>query len=339
MRKRVFQIAVSTLVICAAFWLALRNLDTGEVVRLIAGVKLGWVGLFLPVMLLGHFLRAVRWRMLLAKEAMRPPLFTLFTGVMLGYAMNMVVPRLGEVSRPVYVARKLGIRSGMLIGTILLERLVDVIYLVALFLFVAFVLLRDPSHLPQVFGTDSLHTFWLVLFVIAAAAVPSIFWLALRHSDALEARIPTDRPIFRKAFGALTSFSEGIASVGSIPSWPLFLLCSFGIWFCYILMTLIPLGMLDLDIRYGLGLKASTVITLVSSIGILIPTPGGLGTYHLFVQQAMHLLYGVLPAEGFTYATVNHGVTALLILGLTPLMLWIDKNSGAFAQRGRDHVP
>lgn len=339
MKKRVIQIAISTLLVCAAFWLALRNLDAGEVVDLIASVKLGWVALFVPVMLGGHFLRAVRWRMLLAKEAIRPPLFTLFTGVMLGYAMNMVVPRLGEVSRPVYVARKLGIRSGMLIGTILLERLVDVIYLVALFLFVAFALVSDPSVLAKVFGSDSLPTVWLTLIPLAALAVPVAFWLLLRYSDALLARIPADRPFLRKAVDVVTSFSEGIASVRSVPSWPLFVLCSFGIWFSYILMTFIPLSMLDLGPRYGLGLQASTVITLVSSIGILIPTPGGLGTYHLFVQQAMHLLYGVFPAEGLTYATVNHGVTALFILGLTPVMLWIDKNVGAVAQRGPDHVP
>lgn len=339
MSKRALQIAVSVMLAAAAFWLSLRSLDVQEVIRRISDVELGWIVWFLPIMLMAHLLRALRWRMLLAREAIRPPIRTLFTGVLLGYAMNLVVPRLGEVTRPVYVARKLGIRSGMLFGTILLERLVDVSYMATLFLIVAFVLVRDQTVLPQVFGVESLPTFWLSLVPLAALAVPLVFWLVLRHAGALEARLPPERTVARKLLEAVRSFSEGIASIRSIPSWPLFLLCSFGIWFSYILMTLIPLGMLDLDVRFDLGLQASTVITLVSSIGILIPTPGGLGTYHLFVQQAMHLIYGVPLVEGLTYATVNHGVTALLTLVITPLMLWIDKNAGAVARRGMENVP
>jgi hypothetical protein len=65
---------------------------------------------------------------------------------------------------------------------------------------------------------------------------------------------------------------------------------------------------------------------MISSIGIVIPTPAGIGTYHLFVQQALYQLYSIPLVDGLTFATVTHGVTVIIILVTAPILLWIDKN-------------
>lgn len=89
---------------------------------------------------------------------------------------------------------------------------------------------------------------------------------------------------------------------------------------------LVPFGMLDFGSTYGLGLKEATIVTMISSIGIVIPTPAGIGTYHLFVQQAFYQLYSIPLVDGLTFATVTHGMTVIIILVTAPILLWIDKN-------------
>jgi len=66
-------------------------------------------------------------------------------------------------------------------------------------------------------------------------------------------------------------------------------------------------------------------ITVISAIGIAIPSPGGLGSYHYFVKQSLSVLFGVGLAAGLTYATITHATTALMVIFFTPIALAIDK--------------
>lgn len=337
MAKKIVQLLVSLFLAGFFIWLSLREIDAADVMEQIKGVNLGWLLLFIPLTLLSHYLRALRWDLLLAREKIQPSRLTLFSGVMFGYFMNLVFPRLGEVSRPVYVARKLDVSSGMMIGTILLERLIDILFLILLFYIVVFTLVGDPEVLSGIFGRESLPSGLLVGIALATIALPLGLTLLFRFSRALSERlvIPPDAslkdiPLFmrllRKVFNLIESFSNGIQSIRYVPNWPLFVGYSLLIWVCYILMMLIPFGMLDFGPIYGLGLKEATIVTMISSIGIVIPTPAGIGTYHLFVQQALFQLYGIPLVDGLTFATVTHGVTVLIILVSSPILLWMDKN-------------
>ena len=337
MTKKILQIVASLLIAGFFIWLSLKDIDAGDVYNQIKSVKLGWLLLFIPLTLFSHFLRGLRWELLLAREKIQPSKLTLFTGVMLGYVMNLVFPRLGEVSRPVYVARKMDVSSGMMIGTILLERLIDLLFLILLFYIVVFTLVGDPEVLSGVFGRESLPSGLLLGIALATLTLPLGLLLLFRFSRALSARfvIPSgakqeDIPLFmrlmRKVFDLIESFSNGILSIRYVPNWPLFIGYSLLIWVCYILMMLIPFGMLDFGPTYGLGLKEATIATMISSIGIVIPTPAGIGTYHLFVQQALYQLYSIPLVDGLTFATVTHGVTVIIILVTAPILLWIDKN-------------
>lgn len=344
MIKKIIQILASILIAAFFIWLSLKEINARDVLEQIKEVKLGWLLLFVPLTLISHYLRALRWDLLLAREKIQPSKLTLFSGVMFGYFMNLVFPRLGEVSRPVYVARKLNVSSGMMIGTILLERLIDLLFLILLFYIVVFTLVGDPEVLSGIFGRESLPSGLLVGIALATIALPLGLTLLFRFSRALSERLvivsdasQKDIPLFmrllRKVFDLIDSFATGIHSIRYVPNWPLFIGYSLLIWVCYILMMLIPFGMLDFGPVYGLGLKEATIVTMISSIGIVIPTPAGIGTYHLFVQQALYQLYGIPLVDGLTFATVTHGVTVLLILISSPLLLWIDKNRDGLGVR------
>ena len=126
-------------------WLAFRKVAFSDVLEASKQMSYGWLLPFALITLLSHYFRALRWRYLFNKDKPAPPRVTLFSGVISGYFANAIFPRLGEITRPVYVAKKIGESSSKLIGTIILERVIDVICMLLLMLFVLVFLVSDPE--------------------------------------------------------------------------------------------------------------------------------------------------------------------------------------------------
>lgn len=326
MSKRVLNLVVSLVVAGLFIWLAARTVDPAEFREQFSQVSFYWLPFFVIVLITSHYLRAERWRLLLHRDIKnRVSRSTLFAGVMLGYFMNTLVPRLGEVSRPVYVAKKHGLSSGNLLGTIVLERFIDVCSMLVLMAIVSITLTREFGVLEQLLGISSWtwYTYLILPAVLFIAIV--LMWAFYRFLSNLDRSSKITNPILKRIVEISRSFGEGLVSVKNIDNWPVFLLLTAGIWSGYILMIYIPFSMLQLGDLYGLTLQSAMVLTVVSSIGVTIPTPAGIGSYHLLMQQSMWLLYSVPLATGLTFATVAHAVTILLILIIGPLALWFDK--------------
>ncbi|PWN07925.1 lysylphosphatidylglycerol synthase transmembrane domain-containing protein [Rhodohalobacter mucosus] len=324
-KRRILNILVSIVVAGLFIWLAVRNVDLSELWEQIRGVTLGWLPFFLIVMLVSHYLRAERWRLLLTKDYSDIRRSTLFAGVMMGYFFNSLVPRLGEVTRPVYVARQHKMSSSNLIGTIVIERLFDMATLLVLALFSALYLVQDLGSFQRLFGTEGWPWyFYLVLpglFVILAAGI----WFVRKVLISLESREKISSPLLENIVQKARSFSDGIVSIRHVENWPLFLLLTAGIWFGYVIMAWLPFFMMNLQEIYGLTFTDAVVLTIVSSVGVSIPTPAGIGSYHLLIQQSLSVLYQVPAVSALTYATVAHGVTVITVLIAGPLTLWWDK--------------
>jgi glycosyltransferase 2 family protein len=325
MNKRAINIAVSLIVAGLFIWLAVRNVDINELWDQIRGVHFYWLPFFLIIMLISHWLRAERWRLLLHKEQGNLPRTTLFAGVMMGYFFNNLIPRLGEITRPVYVARQQGLSSSNLIGTIVVERLIDLLTMALLALFAVIYLVSDVTAVQKLFGIQDWPWFSYfgipVLFILIGAGV----WLVYKILLGLENQNRIQNPFLQSIVEKARLFSEGILSVRHVNNWPGFLLLTAGIWIGYILMTYIPFYMMNLQEVFGLTLSDAVVLTIVSSVGISIPTPAGIGSYHLLIQQSMWMLHEIPLVTALTYATVAHGVTFLSVFLFGPLALWWDK--------------
>jgi glycosyltransferase 2 family protein len=325
MSKRLLNILVSLIVAGLFIWLAIRNIDAAVLWQQIRSVSLWWIPFFVVVMVFSHLLRAERWRLLIEKEKMNVPRSTLFAGVMMGYMFNNIVPRLGEVTRPVYVARQQKMSSGNLIGTIVIERLFDIVTMLMIMLFAILYLVTDIEAVQQLFGTEGWP--WFVYFIIPGIVLiaGTGFWVAMKILNALENRADITNKILLRIVQAARSFSDGILSIRYIKSWPLFLIYTAGIWLAYVMMTFIPFFMMNLQAVYGLGMSDAVVLTIVSSIGVSIPTPAGIGSYHLLIQQSMWVFYQVPLVTALTYATVAHAVNLFSVFAVTPAALWWDK--------------
>lgn len=314
---------ISVLIAILFLWLAVRSIPVSDLQELWPSIRYSWLLYFLPVTLLSLWLRAERWKLLTEHDNMVSSRRNLFAGVMYGFAVNYAVPRLGEFTRCFYLAKKEQKSVAAVMGTVVLERIIDVVVMLVLLLIVFFFLLSDQRLLLVLMGMDE-PTNWvnfylkLILFglllLLALFTMWYLFGLMASKSDKIGS-------FHSKVSMVLSHFKEGLFSIRTIKKPIFFFVLTIGIWLCYILMTLIPFGFIEGGVLSGLGLKEALVITVVSAVGVVIPSPGGIGTYHLLVQQGLHLLYQIPEATGFAYALISHASVMMIILITTPLAL------------------
>lgn len=328
--NKALKIAGSILLGILFLWLAFREVELSEVVESARGMSWFWILPFAVVTLGAHYIRALRWEMLFTNKEKVPTKTTLFTGVMFGYLVNIPLPRVGEVARPVYVAKQVDESSSKIIGTIVLERIVDVIGMLLLMAFVVVFLVADPQVLSRLFGIDitSSDTQLDLIFTlgkfgfIAVAGIGVLYWLFKKAGERTEGKIAD---LAHKIQLIIRTFVDGVLAIRELKNWPLFIFHSILIWVFYISMTYIGFFMFDMQGEFGLGFTEATVLTVVSAVGIAIPTPGGIGTYHLFITKALFIFYAVPEATGLAYATIAHAATLLLVIIVSPTLLAIDK--------------
>ena len=336
MLKNSLKIAVSICLAGGFLWLAFRNVALSDLLIYFSSMNYGWLPPYVMVVVVSHWARTERWLLLLKEEegvAIKKK--KLFTGVMLGYAVNYAVPRLGEVSRCVYVAKKHNVSASALLGTVILERILDLICLAGIMLVVGFYLISDITILQNIFGDriinylQNFYTFQNIVKLIAAGlAVVGFFWGVLKLADLLSYKYKWVEKLYRRFQQLNRTLLDGLMSLRNVDNWWLFAVWTGLIWIGYTLLMYLPFWMFDLQSTYNLTMLDAVSIMAIASIGIVIPSPGGVGTYHYFVKQALLFLASVPALTGLAYALVTHAVMMLVVLLVTLIMIFIDAEKG-----------
>ncbi len=343
MGKKTLRFIASALVAAVFLWLALKDISYQDLRLTMSKLTYYWLFPYLLVSLLSHYLRAERWKQLIDQEGVNPGRMNLYSGVMLGYMVNYAVPRLGEVSRSIYVGNKEQISRTRLMGTVVLERALDALVMLILFVVSLFYLLSDYRLIVPLLGRDRVS--WLqsfmsvdgmVILVILAAASAAALYMLYRLMLFLGAWLPTIENMRTFMVDLSKKFIQGLLSIREVKNWPLFILLTAAIWFCYVLMTYIPFTAFDLHNEFSLGLREALIITVVSALGVALPSPGGIGTYHWFVSRSMLFLFAVPHTVGVAYAIVTHLVMMIIILIATPILLAINNAGWQNSSRAAD---
>ncbi len=325
MRIKILNITLSVAAALLFLWFAFKSIDVDELWQQILLVDYYWLPFFIAVLVFSHFMRAERWRLLLPDEYQKTNRSTLFAGVMLGYVVNNIIPRLGEISRPVYVSKKTGLESGILIGTVVIERIFDVISMLCIAMIALFWLITDLGTLESLLGLEGWSSAYYLFIPLLIFLLLFFIWIFYKLILYIDTNIEIQNPLLLKIITFGRSFSEGLISLKKVKNWPLFLFLTCCMWLGYIFMIYLPFYMMELQTDFGLNIWDAVVLTVVSSVGVTIPTPAGIGSYHLLIQQSLHMLYEVPLAKGLTYATVIHAVTILAVFIIGPIALWWDK--------------
>ena len=317
-------------IIFAAFflWLSFSNVSFEELRKATKGMSWAWLIPFSMALTFSHYIRAERWRLLLGETTLDAHRTTLFAGVMFGYLINIPFPRLGEISRPMYVANQLGESNSKLVGTIVLERFIDVISMFIIMGLVAYFLLSDVDTLSRLFGMDLADSqvyaaLFLNIWPLILLGIGLIFlgWFIFKRLNKT-----SHKSIWLfKMKEIIAQFVEGLLSIKKLQQPLLFVGYTALIWIGYIAMMYIPLWMFDLPLRFDLGWTDAAILTMASAIALSIPSPGGIGSYHYFISYSLGILYTVPEPTGLAFATITHAATMAMVILIAPAALAMDK--------------
>lgn len=314
-------------------YVALRGADLAAVGGAIRDGAWGWLVPLALVTVASVVVRAWRWAILLdtlprtdgSPLTDRTPLRVALTSVLIGYLVNLAVPRLGEVVRAGNVAARRPVGFAAVVGTVVAERLLDVAMLVVALVSVSLIF---GDRLGAVAGEAARGVERLVAGLPASVDV-----LVVGGLVALVAAVVTLRVRRRRARGTAPSRTAGLAAQfkdGALTlvrtGRPLALTVStLLIWACYVVMSYIPLQILGMTDTYALGLVDAWALMTVGAVGMSLPAPGGAGSFHYATIQTLVLLFAVPVLPATSYAVLGHasqllfyavtGTAALLVQG------------------------
>lgn len=279
--------------------------------------------LWLAVALLTNFsallFRTARWRTLLAPED-PPPYYPTFFATTVGYMLSTILPiRASDVARPALLARRTKLRFSGAFGTVLTERVLDLYSILILFIYFAARhwndFSRDPATARWFYIVKAGAIAAGVLLVMISTLLFGIFFFRprIRRFHELLARFVPKR--FRESW--MNFFDTFTASV-EITRYrkPFFtiVLCTVGIWFC--LTTQFTFTVLAL--HRPLPWDSSIFVTGITTVGLAIPTPGGIGGFHKACQLVLTRFYGFDIDSSVAVALLFHvvGTLPVLVTGL-----------------------
>lgn len=318
------QVALSLLVAIGIFWLLYKDIQLSKVKEALSQTSLGWVFLSLVLSVVGYWVRAWRWKILIVAEEGLKPLSTsnTFWALMVGYLTNLLIPRAGELSRCAVLSKTDGLPMGRLLGTVFLERVIDLLLMIAItllaFLIEGSMFLKLTTDLMDMQGlVEKLKGYFLLLlFGLLILSVISYFILAKYKESGF----------FKKVRHFTRDFIQGLISLKQVKNQATFWLSSIGIWLIYYFSLVFLVWAIPSSDT--LSLQAVLMVLVMGSIGMIAPVQGGIGTFHALVAFIL-MTYGLTEEEGKIFAVIVHGLQLILmmILGLIGLgLLWKGKN-------------
>ena len=265
-----------------------------------------WMAFSLVFGVLGHVFRGWRWNLTLAPLGEYPKLSDSVYAVFISYAANLVLPRVGEVSRCGVLAKYDGVSFSKSLGTVVTERLIDTLCVLSITAFTLLVQSRVFAAFFDRTGTNAhffTHLFTSTNFYITLVCIAAVGVLAYFLFRNLS--------VFARVKGILGDIWAGCVSLRHVHRPVLFVVYSVGIWVCYFLQFYV--SMFCFDFSSGLGWMASLVMFVVGSIAVAVPTPNGAGPWH-FAVITMMMMYGVSKEEAGIFALLVHGIQTFLLI-------------------------
>lgn len=295
-----------------------RGQDLGNIVSDLSRFNFAWIGASFITMLFSHLFRALRWRMLIESIGYKPGLFNTFLSILVMYLANSAVPRLGEVTRCGILKKYEGVPFTSQLGTVIVERIVDVLFLLVLLSVVLFLNWDVLSTLVQT-GPGTVNGKLAFLRSPLFLSFTGLAILACAAVFAFRKRL-MKLPFVVKLMNYAGKFAEGLKSVFRLKQPFLFVLWTIAIYGCYYLSTLFVFK------AFAPTASLSPLVTLsvlaLGSIGMIFPIPNGIGPFDWFALNTL-LLYNVAKPDGQLVTLVLHGSTTLFVIVIGAVALGI----------------
>jgi uncharacterized protein (TIRG00374 family) len=325
--KSILQLVVFAAIGVGLVWLSIHNIPDSEIEITKQSFKNAdylIVTLSAVISIFAHIMRAWRWNSMLQPMGHSISFKNSFAAVMIGYVVNYAVPRGGELSRCGVATRYEKVPFPAALGTVITERIVDVLMMLVLFFITLAVqyseLIRLIKELPKrpalkpladrinfIFNNENAIIVWGMVLVCIALG---LFLFRKKINTILKGKLG----------GIIKKFGEGIKSVKDLKNPFLFIFQSFLIWFFYFLSLYVCFWCFSET--KDLGLKPALAVLLLGTLGVAI-SPGGIGLYQIIATEVL-VFYGVTNGVQTSFPWIVWGaqfIAIIIIGGLCFLLL------------------
>ncbi len=304
-------------------WVAFRKTDFSKLGEDLKRADYSWLFLSMFFGIIAYVSRARRWILLINPLGYKPSLYSSYHALMTGYLANLALPRIGEITRCVALGRKEKIPVDQLIGTVIIERTVDMVTILVLLLAILLTssdqimkLLDESFFIPLheklagLFGVT--WVLWVALLTIGIIA----FVLTIRYKRNLR-----KFRFFDKLFNLAKGIINGLKSITLLERKWEFIFHTVFIWLNYALMTWVVV--FALKSTSGISFGESIIILVVGGLAMSAPVQGGFGVFHYAVSRTMIIVAGVSMEDGLAYAVLTHESQLILALVLGSISFFL----------------
>ena len=321
--KKILQVLLPLALAGLLFWWVYKDWDFNALVKAFSsGVHYEWFFVSLLLSILSMVLRGLRWHQLVEPVCPGGRKSVTILSIFVGYAANMLLPRAGEVARCGILAKADGLSFTKTLGTVITERVFDVICLLIITALAVFLqvdvfrnfFMYNPASMSKLQHMATSPVLWggFVALILA-------FFLLRKHIQKM--------PFYGKLHDMTLRLWEGMKSITTIKHPVLFIVYSIAIWGCYFLMFWIVKYFFTWDMPLGILALLSGFV--MGSYGVVAPVQGGIGAYHFMVIYTL-VFFGVSSSDAGIFALVAHGLQTIftLVTGLVAYILvqFIEKN-------------
>ena len=306
------QLGISLLLGAALLWYVRRVIDPTALTARFREADYRWILLSGTLSAVVYWSRAERWRMLMEPLGYRPTTFHLALALTSGYFANLFLPRLGEITRCGVLYRLDRIPVNVSFGTVVAERIFDLLMLLVL---VGFTIALELNRLGAFFShffKSKLSPVFNNLSVIATVVFISLIGVGILLSLLLRYRQAIRRSVlYVKGREFLRGMTAGLMSVRNLRNPLAFLFHTGLIWVMYYLMAYVLF--FATPQTAGLGIRAGFTVLITGGLAMAAPVQGGFGTFHLLVGNVL-VLYGLNQMDGIILATFMHTTQTLFVV-------------------------
>ncbi|MFZ1612222.1 MAG: lysylphosphatidylglycerol synthase transmembrane domain-containing protein [Chitinophagales bacterium] len=302
-------------------WLITKDLteqDRRDISDSFRNANYWWVAISIVVGIVSHIVRALRWQMMIRPLGYETRFRVTFSAVMIAYLSNLAVPRLGEVTRCGIMQRYDKVPFDKALGTIVVERAIDLLSLIIITVFALMFQFKtisgffDEKVITPLFGKFSFTPVTILIIVVIVAAIYFLFRFAIKKwkHTATYLRIQL----------LMMNVRDGIYSIRHLKNLPLFIFYTIAMWFCY--YSMIWLCFYALPETSNFGINEGLAILVFGTLGI-ISTPGGIGAYQFIVTELLTSIYMLARPIAYAFSWIVWvGQTLMVILfGFLALIL------------------
>lgn len=282
-----------------------RGVSLQEIGNELSNINYFYLILFIAIIFFGTFLRALRWKYMMVSFKKNISLKNLFEATIIGYGVNVILPRFGEIARSFYIGSTEKISRSSALGTVVVERVFDLIFLI-LSVVISLLIFGNKLYLKYNWIYSSIYigllvlTFaFLFLFLVIKFQSKIVQWIDNFFSK-------FNFKFFNRATEITSKVIDGFDSIRTKKNYLMTFLLSPLLWFTYALDSYIGLLALNMDKIQPVDFSSGLIIMSITTFGIMIPIPGSTGSYHAFCKSVLTIVLGFNVKISLAYAVLTH---------------------------------